>query len=82
MDDMTNSHPQCRTFFAKLSEYIDNELDGNTCRSLEAHLRDCPPCQVCVATLKRTIALCRAAESSTLPESVVRRLRDMVLQLK
>lgn len=66
--------------FAKLSEYIDNELDAATARTISEHLDHCKPCQVCLETLKRTVLLCRSASSTDMPvpESLAKRLRDLI----
>jgi len=79
-----HDHQQCRAFFEKLSEYIDNELDQDTCKLIEKHLRHCRPCQACLATLQQTVALCRemrtTESASTLPEEFSKRLRAMIQQ--
>jgi RNA polymerase sigma-70 factor (ECF subfamily) len=74
MDD----HKKCRELFAKLSEYMDNELDQANCDAIEAHLQQCPPCQACLATLKQTVALCREMKSSDMPKEASDRLRTMI----
>jgi len=76
-----HDHRQCRALFEKLSEYLDNELDQASCDEIEKHLQDCPPCQVCLATLKQTVALCRKMNSSAMPEEVSARLRAMIGQM-
>jgi RNA polymerase sigma-70 factor (ECF subfamily) len=73
-----HDHEQCRAFFEKLSEYIDEELDQHSCDVIEAHLRQCPPCQTCLATLKQTVALCRKLKTASVPEEFSQRLRAMI----
>jgi RNA polymerase sigma-70 factor (ECF subfamily) len=77
MDD----HQQCYELFDKLSKYMDNELDQADCKTIEAHLQQCPPCQACLATLKQTVALCREMKSSDMPEEASRRLRATIEQM-
>jgi RNA polymerase sigma-70 factor (ECF subfamily) len=72
---------KCRELFAKLSEYLDNELGQADCKTIEAHLKQCPPCQACLATLKRTVAMCREMKSSEMPKEASDRLRTMVRQM-
>ena len=83
---MKNTHQhdskQCRNLFAKMSEYLDNELDGETRRSVEEHLRNCQPCQVCLTTLKRTVAFLRATQPASLPDGFAQRLQKMIKGLK
>ena len=75
-----HDHQQCRSFFEKLSEYLDDELDQAVCDMIETHLQECPPCQACLATLKQTVAVCRELKSAHVPEDFSRRLRKMLLQ--
>ena len=73
-----HDHKKCRELFAKLSEYMDNELDQANCDAIEAHLQQCPPCQACLATLKQTVALCREMKSSDMPKEAYDRLRTTI----
>lgn len=68
----------CVKLLARLSEWIDSELDEPTRARIERHLADCPPCRVCLQTLTRTAALCRGLEHSALPEAVVGRIMGRV----
>jgi anti-sigma factor RsiW len=85
MSKTMHDHQQCRAFFEKLSEYIDDELDQETCEKIEKHLRDCQPCHACLSTLRQTVALCREMKSAEagagMPEAVSKRLRDMIRQI-
>jgi len=73
-----HDHEQCRVFFEKLSEYVDQELDQATCDVIEKHLRECPPCQACLVTLKQTVALCRKMKSASVPDDFSRRLHAVL----
>jgi anti-sigma factor RsiW len=67
MNKPHKSHAHCAKLLARLSDYLNNELDADTRQIIEKHLRDCRPCQVCLSTLRRTVELCRqfkAAPSS------------------
>ena len=81
MDKAKHDHKKCRELFAKLSEYLDNELDAASCDTIEAHLENCPPCQACLATLKQTVAMCRELKSSAMPEAASNRLRAVIRQM-
>jgi anti-sigma factor RsiW len=76
-----HDHAACIELFAKLSDYLDNELDAVTCKDIEAHLKGCPCCSVCMETLKRTVAFCREAEERPVPEALSQRLREIVTGL-
>lgn len=58
---------RCRQMLAKLSSYIDAELDAKTCDRLEAHLSDCPPCVEFIKTLRKTVGVLRAAGRVPVP---------------
>ena len=67
--------------FEQLSEYIDKELDPPTCDAIERHIQDCKPCQVCLATLQQTIAMCRQLERRQVPDVFSAKLRGMIVDL-
>jgi len=67
--------------FARLSEYIDNELDEITCRDIERHMASCKPCQVCLATLKRTVKLCENMKDQPLPQDFSLKLKHFIENL-
>ena len=48
----------CGKIFARLSEYVDRELDARDCVELERHLSGCPPCIEFVESLRQSIRLC------------------------
>jgi RNA polymerase sigma-70 factor (ECF subfamily) len=64
--------------FAKLSEYIDNELDEVTCKNIEKHMAGCPPCQSCLTTLKRTVSLCKHIEAKPVPKEFSLKLKKII----
>ena len=75
------SHQNCIELFERLSEYIDRELDAPTCKDIEAHIKSCTPCQVCLETLKQTVALCRNLERRQVPEAFSLQLRGAIFDL-
>jgi len=58
--------------FARLSEYIDGELDPAICTGIEDHVGDCPPCQAFLESLRRTVNLTRDLPDHELPEEMAR----------
>jgi len=76
MDKNKHNHSECLKLFARLSEYLDNELDHVTCQEIERHMADCPPCQACLATLKRTVALCKNMADQPVPQELSLKLKD------
>lgn len=78
MTHANHSLEDCRRMFARLSEFLDGELDTATCDEIQRHVRECIPCEACFETLKRTVELCRKSEAMPVPETFMRRLRDIV----
>jgi len=78
-----HNHDQgaCRELFARLSEYMDRELDTVSAEEIRHHLDQCPPCQACLGTLERTVSLCAALDRQTVPVSFSRRLMEMLDQV-
>ena len=52
---------------ARLSDYLDEDLDAATGVEVEKHLRACSTCLALADSLRRTIELCRAYEPSVNP---------------
>jgi anti-sigma factor RsiW len=58
---------RCLALFERLSGYIDAELTPRQRRAIEAHCRDCVRCQTVVASLRRTVTLCRNTRGTRMP---------------
>jgi anti-sigma factor RsiW len=65
---------KCREMLGALSDYIDGELEERLCAEIEAHMRDCPDCQVMVDTLRKTVVLYRTHGRAKVPTDVQSRL--------
>ncbi len=65
---------ECREIFARLSDYVDDELPRELCDGLERHLQDCPPCQAFLESLRRTVRWIEEVEAPPLPGDVRRRI--------
>ncbi len=65
---------KCREMLGTLSDYIDGELEARLCEEIEAHMRDCPDCQVMVDTLRKTVVLYRSHGQTEIPPDVRSRL--------
>jgi anti-sigma factor RsiW len=63
---------ECRALFARLSEYLDGEIDEDGCAHVDAHLADCPPCRAFLESLRRTVRLVRSDPATGLPEEARR----------
>ena len=85
MKRTTDPHDRqhCREVFARLSEYLDNEMEVTLRKTFEQHMQNCIPCKVCLATLKRTIGLCSTLQDQPLPPDFVRKLHtDLNLRIR
>jgi anti-sigma factor (TIGR02949 family) len=69
----------CKEVFAKLSEYLNAELEPGDCDDLERHVADCPPCIEFIDSLRKSVALCREFKPpeapAPLPDDVREKLR-------
>lgn len=72
---------ECMKMFAALSEYLDGELPARSCREVERHMANCPPCLAYLETLRTTAAACRKygdLKSLEPPKEFVSRLRAKI----
>lgn len=65
----------CRELFARLSEYIDGELDASLCSGVETHMGDCAPCRDFLESLRRTVRLVESIPRAGLDEAAREELR-------
>jgi anti-sigma factor RsiW len=72
---------KCRDMLARISAYLDGDLDAAACQAIERHCADCARCAGLVAGLRETIGLCREAGSTPLPDAVRQRARASVQRL-
>ncbi len=70
---MTDRHVHggrgCLALFAKLSEYLDGELDPTACAGVLDHMADCGRCREFLESLRRAVAHVASMEAPELPES-------------
>ena len=64
--------PECVALFAKLSEYLDGELDAAACAGVEGHMADCERCREFLESLQRAVAHIAATDAPQLPEDFKR----------
>ena len=53
--------------FARLSEYMDGELDPAVCGEIDLHMEDCAPCRDFLQALRRAVAHVASTEAPSLP---------------
>jgi len=71
----------CKGVLAKISAYLDGDLDLTACDAIERHCCECRSCASLVNDLRETIGLCRQAGTVPLPDAVRQRARESVRQL-
>lgn len=65
----------CGELLNTINDYLDGELDGEKCRDLEQHLKDCVDCNTIANTMRKTLELYHeAGDQDCLPEDVRDRL--------
>ena len=74
-------HEDCERLLARVSAYLDEELDPATCETIEAHCATCRRCGALVASLRQTIGLCRATGRDPLPPEVAAKARASIERL-
>jgi anti-sigma factor RsiW len=76
MANESRSKLECEETFARLSEYLDQELPPEIVDCVSAHIAGCEPCIEFLESLKKSIALCKQDE----PPVLFSPLRDEVRQ--
>jgi anti-sigma factor RsiW len=71
--------PECADIFAKLSEFIDGELPTEVCEKMRDHIADCGPCVEFVESLRKSIALAKAAKRDLPPIAIPDECRNTLL---
>lgn len=64
----------CLRRLARLSAYIERELQPPARENIRRHMARCADCRVVLRTLKKTIALCRRAPKIDPPRGVSKRV--------
>ena len=69
----------CQEAIARLADFLEGLVGGEVLASLEAHLRDCAPCQAYLNTYRRTSELAARANRVEMPDEMKDRLRAFLL---
>ncbi|WP_437973623.1 sigma-70 family RNA polymerase sigma factor [Sorangium sp. So ce295] len=73
---------RCPDVLTLYSQHIEDEISPDVCASVERHLEACPRCRGACDSLKRTLALCKAAPASQVPaniqDSIRKKLQDLL----
>jgi anti-sigma factor RsiW len=71
---------ECKEIFARLSEYLDQELPDDVCHEIDSHIAGCPPCVEFVESLRKSIDLCHKARSMDTPGPLPEDARARLLE--
>ena len=72
---------RCPDVLTLYSQHIEDEISPDVCASVERHLEACPRCRGACDSLKRTLALCKAAPASQVPASIQDSIREKLQDL-
>ena len=70
---------RCKKIFARLSDYLDGQLDDFSCEELEAHMNGCQPCKKFLRSVANTIKQCRRLPSDRPDPNEAAALRQQIL---
>lgn len=69
----------CKDLFAKLSDYLDGQLDPGRCDDIEKHMNGCDPCKAFLESLERTVDLLQKHEPGKLDQETAASFRSALL---
>jgi len=70
----------CKEAIDVIADFLDQILSAKACADLDAHLRDCEPCRVYLATYRATRTLVGEAARVEMPPELRLRLRRFLLE--
>jgi len=70
----------CPDVLTMLSKKLEDEISPDVCARMEAHLDDCPHCKSLCDSLKKTLAVCSALPTPSVPPQVQDSLRRAVAE--
>ena len=68
----------CKEFLQELNDYLDDAVDVELRKHIEAHITECPNCFVILDTTQKTIKVYKGMQAQVLPEPVISRLNQAV----
>jgi anti-sigma factor RsiW len=67
-------HVDCRRLVELLHDFVSGDLPPEEFATLQAHIAECPPCEVYVTTYRLTITMTRSLPQAAMPPDVAQRL--------
>lgn len=71
----------CPDVLRLFSRHVEDEISADQCAEMERHLEACPRCRGACASLKQSLALCRAQPALPVPEDVQNAVRGALRKL-
>jgi len=71
---------ECQNLLAALNQYLDGEIQGTLCQTLQRHLAECPACRLVVDNTQQAIRLFQAEREVELPAGLHNRLLNCLRQ--
>jgi len=68
----------CKEFLQEICDFLDENVDEELRRKLEAHISECPNCFVILDTTKKTIQVYKGVDAQPIPSEVHNRLMRAV----
>lgn len=72
--------PSCPDVLTMLSRKLEDEISPDLCAEMEEHVAGCPHCRGLCDSLKKTLAVCKALPTPTVPQNVQASLRKAVAE--
>jgi RNA polymerase sigma-70 factor (ECF subfamily) len=72
--------PSCPDVLTMLSKKLEDEISPDVCASMEEHLEGCPHCRSLCDSLKKTLAVCSALPTPSVPDHIQESLRQAVAE--
>ena len=78
---MKHSRTRCKKIARILSEYLEEELDAESCNEVIEHMKDCAPCVTFLNSLQKTVEITRQGAGApvqvpAISEDVRRKLKE------
>jgi RNA polymerase sigma-70 factor (ECF subfamily) len=81
IESSTTSGPGCPDVLRLYSRHLEGEISADVCAQMERHLTTCAHCRGTCDSLKRTLALCKAAPAPEVPPAVQDSVRSALRAL-
>lgn len=69
---------ECEEIFARLSEYLDEEVPADIADCISAHISGCESCVDFLESLRKSVALCNKFRADEMPLPLAEELREQL----